>query len=297
MWRFSSAAAPSAASIASCLRGARVLAYRRLERPRPSHAALPICFEGGAVPAATFARWRGLSSGSTAAAASTTEDVRPLYASANINVGRLAGAIAAKIRQDGSCHLEACGPNAGHKGLKAIMMANKYLETDFPGKTLAIHVGKVTKPASGNMPETAMSRLSLWPVARSSEPGVGQLRRDQPGSDKPDIIAGKDVNPGLLAGDLVNLLLRRRKNQPDDATVTIGGMGAVATSMSLKCLVLARVYLAEQNSNQSLGIDEQVLAATATMQAVPSVQEEERMRVLWTCRLLSAPDGLKLDTV
>ena len=45
-------------------------------------------------------------------------DPEPLICAADINVGKLAGAVASCIRTDGVCQMESIGPTASHKALK-----------------------------------------------------------------------------------------------------------------------------------------------------------------------------------
>mmetsp|Transcript_78029 Transcript_78029/g.241908 ORF Transcript_78029/g.241908 Transcript_78029/m.241908 type:complete len:144 (-) Transcript_78029:56-487(-) len=73
----------------------------------------------------------------------------PLMASKSINVGRLAGAIARRVGRSDPCAVDAVGPEAHHKAVKAIIMAGRYLQEESDGKRVAFVAQKVQIEARG----------------------------------------------------------------------------------------------------------------------------------------------------
>ena len=66
------------------------------------------------------------------------EELLPLMALSTSNVGGLAGAIAAQVRQSGAAKVGTVGPHAWCNALKAMVIAAKYMEADMAGKSLAV---------------------------------------------------------------------------------------------------------------------------------------------------------------
>merc|ERR1712232_211810 len=100
-------------------------------------------------------------------------------------------------------------------------MANRYLQEDHVGQSLALVPVKVELPARGDEPATVKIRFSVW-----------LTHEEVPSADRPpDLYVGRDTNPGLLAGDLVKLLRPAFRE-----SVSIGGMGPIATSRAVKAL-------------------------------------------------------------
>mmetsp|Transcript_67132 Transcript_67132/g.174813 ORF Transcript_67132/g.174813 Transcript_67132/m.174813 type:complete len:203 (-) Transcript_67132:12-620(-) len=185
------------------------------------------------------------------------QPLRPLMCPAGSNVGRLAGAVAARIRQGAACEIEAVGPEAQHKAVKAVGMASRYLQDDNAGSRLVFVPRRASLAAGrGGQPETVMLRLQCHLLAGLES------------TDSRDVIVGGDTNPGLAAKTVQEVLAQR-------SVATIGGMGPMAMSRALKTLVVANVYM-----RKSLRPGEAILAAPSVEDAGP---DGDRIRFLLTC--------------
>lgn len=195
-------------------------------------------------------------------------DQAPLSSAKDINTGKLAGAIANRLRNAEVCEIDAVGPESQHSAIKAISMAQQWFEKDgeFPGTCFAVHPHSVDIPATGSLPPSKMCRMRLRPVRGRAD-----------GREQPDIWVGRDANPGLLAGNLKNMLARFPR-------VELTSMGAVATSRALKALIIANKYVRDSGQFR----EGQVVVATVRGEEV-LVQQDTRQRVRWTC-LLDPPN-------
>merc|ERR1712151_255183 len=140
---------------------------------------------------------------------------------------------------------------------------------------------KIALPTRGSEPESSKLRFCVWVKPRNEIPKEEQALqrwRDESEESQPDLFAGRDSNPGLLAGDIVKLLKRRGP----DGTVTIGGMGAVATSKALKALSVSHAYLED-----SFGPGEKLAAVPAVENL--EVYGEERFRMVLSCCRVQVP--------
>lgn len=181
---------------------------------------------------------------------------------ANINVGKLAGSILHRVRQGDVCELDAIGPNAQHKALKSLVMANRYLQLEMAGNYLAFRLERVARPAIGAAPETSLLRFRMELL-----PGL------LPPARPPDLLVARDTNPGLMAGDLMKVFHTKR-------VVTVVGMGPVAMSRAFKTLLIAQVFL------NGSGDGDVLLAAPQSEQV--RVGGEERARFMLICTRDSA---------
>merc|ERR1712048_125168 len=139
-------------------------------------------------------------------------------------------------------------------------------------KELVVLPAKVALAARGSEPESFKLRFCVWVKSSEAAPEEEQSLppwRDELDESSPDLFAGRDSNPGLLAGDLVSLLKKRGPR----GTVSIGGMGAVATSKALKALLVSHAYLAESFRPGEL------LAAVPAVETL-QVYGEERFRMV-----------------
>lgn len=187
----------------------------------------------------------------------------PLSSTKSINIGRLAGAIAARLRQDEGCEINAVGPDSHHCAVKAIVMAQEWFDRDgeFPGTRFAIHASSVALPAVGGLAPSKLCQLRLQPVARACPAE----------HDVPDLFVGGDGNPGLLAGDLT----ARLRSSP---SVEMSSMGPSATSRALKALILANKYVKTSGE----GREEQVVLALVRAELI-DLRQGTRTRFRWTC--------------
>eukprot|EP00747_Dinoflagellata_sp_TGD_P181187 gnl/TRDRNA2_/TRDRNA2_34822_c0_seq1.p1 gnl/TRDRNA2_/TRDRNA2_34822_c0~~gnl/TRDRNA2_/TRDRNA2_34822_c0_seq1.p1 ORF type:complete len:275 (-),score=39.45 gnl/TRDRNA2_/TRDRNA2_34822_c0_seq1:46-783(-) len=178
-----------------------------------------------------------------------------LVATQKSNVGKLAGAIASQIRSENLTAISAMGPEASYAALKAVVIAASYIEDTHAGKTLAVVPVKETVVQADVESVALKLHLRPWP--------------DIPVPEAPEILVSVDTNPGLMAGLMVKIL---------EATevATIGGMGAISMSKSLKATLLAQKYM-----QSSLGKD-QVLAVVPRLQKFEQ-HGEDRVRMLLSC--------------
>eukprot|EP00929_Paragymnodinium_shiwhaense_P021505 TRINITY_DN1400_c3_g1_i1.p1 TRINITY_DN1400_c3_g1~~TRINITY_DN1400_c3_g1_i1.p1 ORF type:complete len:262 (-),score=51.41 TRINITY_DN1400_c3_g1_i1:230-1015(-) len=223
------------------------------------------------------------SSRSAAAAARTTSQAavrfasseaagsaKPLVATRTSNVGKLAGAVAQRIRNGGQpLQISAVGPDANYMALKAMIIANTYIQENRPGKNFAVvpikqDPGAVKVPGDFATPTVGIL-LDLCEVPEVEVPNNPQLN------------SAHNSNTGLLAGLMAGIL-----NKED--TVTVAAMGAQACSNVLKATMICQGYLAES------------LGSNGRLALVPRINKfeehgEERSRVFLTClRTTSSPE-------
>eukprot|EP00413_Alexandrium_margalefii_P003230 CAMPEP_0204521082 /NCGR_PEP_ID=MMETSP0661-20131031/5598_1 /ASSEMBLY_ACC=CAM_ASM_000606 /TAXON_ID=109239 /ORGANISM="Alexandrium margalefi, Strain AMGDE01CS-322" /LENGTH=192 /DNA_ID=CAMNT_0051526663 /DNA_START=138 /DNA_END=716 /DNA_ORIENTATION=+ len=185
----------------------------------------------------------------------------PLMASKSINVGRLAGAIARRVGRSDPCAVDAVGPEAHHKAVKAIIMAGRYLQEESDGKRVAFVAQKVQIEARGPQePPTSILRLQAHLPAELAAPSP----------ETPDIFVSRETNPGIAARDLADALLRQ------GGTASLGGMGPVAMSRALKTLIIAEVF-----RRKSLSAKQAILAMPQLLHV--RVKDEHRVRFMLTC--------------
>lgn len=187
----------------------------------------------------------------------------PLLCPARANVGKLAGAMANRIQQDTFCEVESVGPEALLKALKSVIFAERYLQEAQLGKCLGAAPRKVVVPAkAAGLPETSMIRLRVRPLP------------EQPARlEQPHFLAAGDTNPGLLAADIAACLR-------ESGAVSVGSMGAHATSRSVKAIMIAQVYLASMLGQRKELVMVPHMDSFAT-------RDEERFRVVLSCLLWS----------
>eukprot|EP00933_Yihiella_yeosuensis_P049756 TRINITY_DN4704_c0_g1_i1.p1 TRINITY_DN4704_c0_g1~~TRINITY_DN4704_c0_g1_i1.p1 ORF type:complete len:263 (+),score=31.02 TRINITY_DN4704_c0_g1_i1:62-790(+) len=187
---------------------------------------------------------------------------RPLLGTSQVNVGRLAGAMTGRIRSGDPCIVDAIGPEACNKVVRSFMLASEYIQDTHKGKQLAFELQRVIAPARGSNPETVKLRFHSTLVDQFPLP------------DRPDLVTARDTNPGVLAGELQNLLLQRG----DSGIVVIGGLGARAISMCLKTMQMAHKYM-----QKHLKQDEALLAVCSSQQIPVKDSEETRWRFVLSC--------------
>ncbi|CAK9081804.1 unnamed protein product [Durusdinium trenchii] len=84
-----------------------------------------------------------------------------LHTTRTANAGRLAGAVKAVLAQDQGCVLQAVGPAAHSKALKAMVYATDFFEKDRPGLCVAADPRVHQVPADGGRPATTGIRFHL----------------------------------------------------------------------------------------------------------------------------------------
>lgn len=179
------------------------------------------------------------------------------------NIGKLAGAIAAQMREHKLATISAVGPEASYNAVKATVISTKYLAETLKGDRLAIIPEKMDIANNEDGPATVGLTLHVRQV-----PPVQC-------ADEPEIFCAGNTNVGLMAGLMVN----RFQN---DSVVTVGGMGAKATSSALKATMIAQGYMQE------------ALGDTHALGLLPSMNEfeehnEQRVRMLLGCTKVLKP--------
>jgi len=144
------------------------------------------------------------------------------------NVGGLAGAIAAQVRQSGAAKVGTVGPHAWCNALKAVVIAAKYMEADMSGKSLAVVPVKheIAGEEAHKLTETVGLFLHVRPLPEVPKPPA-----------QPEIFSAGSTYVGLMAG-LMAKVLRTAE------VVTVGGMGATAVSSALEATIIAQGYMA-----------------------------------------------------
>eukprot|EP00927_Polykrikos_kofoidii_P079476 TRINITY_DN76260_c0_g1_i1.p1 TRINITY_DN76260_c0_g1~~TRINITY_DN76260_c0_g1_i1.p1 ORF type:complete len:317 (-),score=48.26 TRINITY_DN76260_c0_g1_i1:67-1017(-) len=211
-------------------------------------------------PAAT-----SLSSGTPAA----------LVAKKGVNLGKLAGAIASRVRDLGEVAVDAVGPDAVYAGVKAAIIADGYLkEVRAAGERLVIlpgrrvEAGKETRYADDAKLVAVTLRLRHMRVPPGDELAHGAPETDMPAAS--DLAASGSSNTGLLAGR-ISALLRRQES------VVVTGMGPAAAAAALKALITSRSNLADV-----LG-EHESLAGVPSFDKITVASGEERIRLVLRC--------------
>lgn len=188
----------------------------------------------------------------------------PLSSAKDINIGRLAGAIANRLRRDEACEIRAVGPSAQHSAVKAIIMVHEWFKKDgeFTGISFALDVRQVDLPSDGHLPPSKMCHIELLPIRREL------------GSEKPHEFVRGDDNPGLVAGKLKN----RLQHFP---SIELSSMGPMATSRALKALIIAKTYIQKSTYFRA---DQNIVAIVRAEEIVERLQGA-RQRLRWTCVL------------
>ncbi|CAL1169232.1 unnamed protein product [Cladocopium goreaui] len=192
------------------------------------------------------------------AASSGAPPLRVLKANRDANVGALAGAIRHELVNMPSVGLEAVGPRAQLKALKAMIFASEYLHEERPGMQVAADPRREEIPPKGDLPGTSGIRfyLSLVPEQVLAEA---------------DMMFSQSTNPGVAATELAEKMTQRN-------LVTLSGMGENAISMALKAVIIARTRLKLE--------EQDALLVAPSMQAVGDYK-----RVLLQCQRGTARHG------
>merc|ERR1712194_786211 len=171
----------------------------------------------------------GTCSGVASAFSSSSTEARSKKGS---NTGVFAGAVAKRIRSEGTCEILSVGAGPAYNAVKSVVLANTYLtKEDQLGEmhALAMSVSKDVLPQSlapsGQTRETAVMRFLV-------------RKLDAPASEDPAVFVSATTNPGKAAGLLRSEIQGR-------GVVSMAAMGDQAVSQALKTIMIAEVYLAE----------------------------------------------------
>mmetsp|Transcript_69557 Transcript_69557/g.192408 ORF Transcript_69557/g.192408 Transcript_69557/m.192408 type:complete len:225 (-) Transcript_69557:7-681(-) len=191
-----------------------------------------------------------------------TPTLEELVSTRSVNVGRLAAAVAARIRTRGRCAVKAVGPLPCHNALKSVVIASSFLHDEHAGKGLAVtpeqdFERRRTAP-SGRITDTSLMRLQVRLLPR---PPVGEGKM-------PEVFIASGTNVGQAAGMIARITESR-------GLVTVGGMGPAATSNALKALIIAQSYMAELSNGKAL-------VAFVSSEKFKE-KSEERTRLVMSC--------------
>mmetsp|Transcript_14746 Transcript_14746/g.23393 ORF Transcript_14746/g.23393 Transcript_14746/m.23393 type:complete len:271 (+) Transcript_14746:69-881(+) len=186
-----------------------------------------------------------------------------LICGAQSNVGRLAGAIAGRVREKGHCTIDCVGAMPCYTALKAVVIASGYLTESHPGQILTVHPAKdklaPREAPSGRITETVLTRIYVRPMPTPSK------------KDEPDLILiGTDTNAGLAAGLLSKVF-------ETNGVAAVTGMGSRAMSQALKAVAIAQTYL-----QQNKVLDTEELVAAVRTESFKE-GDEDRIRMVLTC--------------
>mmetsp|Transcript_57173 Transcript_57173/g.127544 ORF Transcript_57173/g.127544 Transcript_57173/m.127544 type:complete len:229 (-) Transcript_57173:35-721(-) len=198
-----------------------------------------------------------------------------LQCSKSTNVGKLAGAISARVRAGGGCLVDGVGPAATYAAMKSINVAGDYIKQEMPGKVLAMHAQLAELPPrtapSGRETATMMLRLQVAAVM-------------PPQFEDPDpepVYMSADTNPGVAAG-LMSRIVESKGVLP------VACMGAEPMSKAIKAIMITESYL---QKNKTLNMN--VLAFTVQKDWFKENQED-RSRFLLRAFLLPETELRKI---
>mmetsp|Transcript_108418 Transcript_108418/g.209893 ORF Transcript_108418/g.209893 Transcript_108418/m.209893 type:complete len:243 (+) Transcript_108418:41-769(+) len=192
----------------------------------------------------------------------------PLIAAHNSNVGKLAGALAGRIRAEDAADVSVIGPAATYAAVKAIMIAGQYLQDNQPGVCLGFSPAKQALSVHGGTSGEKETVGLLLHTRAVADPGT---------QNEPPVFAAGDTNVGNMAS-----LMKTPLGMGN--SITIGCMGARAVSSALKATIIATKYMeGDLMQHETL-----VLVPRYETFKVDSVDSEERVRILLTCSRATA---------
>eukprot|EP00933_Yihiella_yeosuensis_P004585 TRINITY_DN108956_c0_g1_i1.p1 TRINITY_DN108956_c0_g1~~TRINITY_DN108956_c0_g1_i1.p1 ORF type:complete len:259 (-),score=62.33 TRINITY_DN108956_c0_g1_i1:40-816(-) len=195
-----------------------------------------------------------------------------IVSTSEANVGKLAGAVAARIRHTGWCNVDCVGAKPSYSALKAIKIATGYLaaEGGFAGKTLAIHPIKdilaAKEAPSGRQTRTALMRFHVRPMSTP-------IKEEEPEL----ILIGTDTNAGLAAA-LVSKVLETK------GAAVLTGMGHQAMSQAVKTILVAQTYMLKSGT-----LDDKVVFGAVRTETFKE-GDEDRVRMVLSCKTMDRPE-------
>mmetsp|Transcript_20311 Transcript_20311/g.45542 ORF Transcript_20311/g.45542 Transcript_20311/m.45542 type:complete len:240 (-) Transcript_20311:6-725(-) len=151
----------------------------------------------------------------------------------NCNVGKLAGKVAHQIRADRTTTVSTGGPDKINLALKAVMLAQGFLQDSHEGQVLACSAKKVNiddprvpRERKFHADGQYVTVLTVWPIAKPPVPPVKAY------------IATADTNTGIFAGHM-------KAEMEKHGSVRVQAMGAKAVTKAIKAGIILEVYLSE----------------------------------------------------
>lgn len=221
--------------------------------------------------------------GDAAASGSPALKVQTLVAAKGTQRGRLAGAIAAQIRNTGMASVAAMGPDAAYVALRSAVVAGEYLRKEQSRQEIAFAAERQSvKGGSGRDGEDQVEMrfsIRLIPVTAATEthgwpPAVER---------QVDVRISQSSNVGNVASFLARTITE------DSGIPAMRGMGASAVSQALKASILAQQYLIKDADSGSTGPDashpRELLLVPLLLRSV--VDGNRRVEMVLRCHLFS----------
>jgi len=192
--------------------------------------------------------------------------------------GRLAGAVAARLRAETPAVLSAMGPQAAYTAIRAIAIAGDYLRRERPRQELAVTVERTSsgKDAEG----LEMFRLRL---------NVRLEPKEEKEAEEREVRVAQGTNIGHVASFLARALGESR------GVPAIRGMGAAATSQALKAAAIAQGYVQRDLGGELVFTPRVARILTGASEpseasrAGSSEQRKRSMEMVLRCRCIGPP--------
>lgn len=206
-------------------------------------------------------RGRGCVVAAEAAESRGTSQSGPLICGKNVDVSKLAGAVANRIRESDVCDIECVGGVQIYSAVKAVNIGSSYLEETHPGQRLCIHHEWVTRQIREGV-DTKVMRLHVKPVM----PPVIK--------DEPEVILVKsNTNPGVVAGPISKAI-------EEQGFAALSCMGGVSMSKALNAIGRAESYLENRGA-----LGDRVVGAVVRSEKFMGGDKELKRRMILTCML------------
>lgn len=251
----------------------------RLRCRTPAHAQAARRLAAAAAPA--DARRRPPQRGPQAPAAGAGE---ALVVARGTEPGRLAGAVAARLRADAPAHVSAMGPSAAYVALRAIARAGEYLHRERPRHELAVTVQR----SSAGKDSEGLEMFGMRLVVRL------EAKADVEAKER-EVRVAQATNIGHVASFLARALAES-KGLP-----ALRGMGPAAACQALKAAAIAQGYVQRELGGEMVFTPRVVRiltgpaggsgAAGSTPPEDSSEQRKRSMEMVLRCRCIQTPSG------
>ncbi|CAK9100878.1 unnamed protein product [Durusdinium trenchii] len=177
-----------------------------------------------------------------------------LMASAGTDVGKLGGAICARLRQEGQAEVQAMGPAALQRALRGLLRCRYWLQQERPGHETYLSVEAIHHEA-GSKAEQAMGELRLAVLLR---PRVVSAASEE------DVVVSQKSNIGKLGA-----YVSSRLAEDAEVRLAVRSVGPKAGSQALRALSIATRLVAKDGYRLLLAPREEEKAEDAG----PSVRQ------------------------
>uniref|UniRef100_A0A7S4UX67 Uncharacterized protein n=1 Tax=Alexandrium monilatum TaxID=311494 RepID=A0A7S4UX67_9DINO len=168
------------------------------------------------------------------AAAQASDEDENLVATAEAEVAKLGGAIAARVRSFGRASVRSIGSKAAYRCLKAVVNAADYLRQDAgasPDRVLAVSLSEQVARQS-DAADAAKRTVMIFEAELREAPPGGE------GQASKELIVGAATNAGRAAAAIAAVM-----RQGQGAGALVRAIGANAVHQALVSAALARKYL------------------------------------------------------